>query len=110
MQGTCDKEQCALWGLTGGHCPNYVESWWQPGEKGAQPVLVADCAPRRTFLMIQDLHQRLVGVQKAQEEQRNAFDRTGNAMARLVMRLRPLPANVLEVQALTADGQEEEGA
>ena len=73
MENTCDYKECKLFDLLGGkpeQCPNYQESWWTPEGKG-KPVLIKDCAPRRTFLMIQDLSNRLVGVQKAQEEQRN---------------------------------------
>lgn len=51
-------------------CFNFQESWWTPEGKG-KPVLVKDCAPRRTFLMVQDLSNRLVGVQKASEQSRN---------------------------------------
>jgi len=73
MENTCNYKECKLFDLLGGkpeQCPNYQESWWTPEGKG-KPVLIKDCAPRRTFLMIQDLSNRLVGVQKAQEEQRN---------------------------------------
>ena len=73
MEDTCNYKECKLFDLLGGkpeQCPNYQESWWTPEGKG-KPVLIKDCAPRRTFLMIQDLSNRLVGVQKAQEEQRN---------------------------------------
>lgn len=73
MENTCNPENCKLFNLLGGtpeQCPNYQESWWTPEGKG-KPILVKDCSPRRTFLMIQDLHNRLIGVQKAQEEQRN---------------------------------------
>jgi len=73
MENTCNYKECKLFDLLGGkpeQCPNYQESWWTPEGKG-KPILIKDCSPRRTFLMIQDLHNRLVGVQKAQEEQRN---------------------------------------
>ena len=73
MENTCNPENCKLFDLLGGtpeQCCNYQESWWTPEGKG-KPVCIKDCAPRRTFLMVQDLHNRLIGVQKAQEEQRN---------------------------------------
>ena len=73
MENTCNYKECKLFDLLGGkpeQCPNYQESWWTPEGKG-EPVLVKDCAPRRMFLMISDLHNRMTGVQKAQEEQRN---------------------------------------
>lgn len=73
MENTCNYEECKLFELLGGNpeqCPNYQESWWQPDGNG-QPVLVKDCSPRRTLLMIQSLYARLEGVQKVQEQQRN---------------------------------------
>ena len=51
-------------------CFNYKESWWTPDNKG-KPILVKDCSPTRIFLMVSDLHNRLVGVQQAQEKQRD---------------------------------------
>jgi len=72
MENTCIKEKCPLWQLLDGKCPNYIESWWQPSPLSpGPPVLVQDCAPKRTLIMIQDLSNRLVGVQKSQEEARN---------------------------------------
>lgn len=54
-------------------CPNYVESFWV-NAKDNQPQLIRDCAPKRTFMMVQDLHNRLTGVQEAQEQQRNELN------------------------------------
>ncbi len=73
MENTCNYKECKLFDLLGGspeQCPNYMESWWRPSNDN-KPILVRDCAPRRTLLMIQDLSNRLVGVQKSQEEQRD---------------------------------------
>lgn len=81
MKGTCEtidphtgKSICGMADLFGvKKCPNYIETWWTPNKIGgeSQPVLVCDCAPKRTLMMIQDLHNRLVGVEKAQEDLRN---------------------------------------
>lgn len=72
MEGTCRKEKCKMWQLYGEDCPNYIESWWSPPPTiPGPPVLVADCAPRRTMLMMQEISNRLLGVEKSQEEARN---------------------------------------
>jgi hypothetical protein len=81
MKGTCEpidphtgQSTCGMADLFGvKKCPNYIETWWTPNKIGgeSQPTLVCDCAPKRTLMMIQDLHNRLVGVEKAQEELRN---------------------------------------
>lgn len=73
MEDTCRKGECPMWKKFKDKCPNYIESWWQPKQPGGdgQPLLVHDCAPRRTFLLIQDLSNRLIGVEKSNEQQRN---------------------------------------
>ncbi len=73
MENTCNYKECKLFDLLGGEpeqCPNFMESWWRPSNNGT-PILIKDCAQKRIFLMIQDLSNRLVGVQKSQEEQRD---------------------------------------
>jgi len=73
MEGTCKSESCKLFDLLGGtieQCPNFVQSMWTPKE-GGQPVLVKDCAPIRTMLMVQQLMNQQIGLQQAQEQQRN---------------------------------------
>lgn len=69
MEGTCSKD-CPLWKKYKEKCPNYIEAWWKP-DNGNEPKLIKDCAPKRTFLMIQELHNRLISLQQAQEQQRN---------------------------------------
>jgi hypothetical protein len=69
MENTCN-EKCHLWKKYGINCPNYIESWWTFEDK-KKPILIKDCAPKRTFLMIQELYNRLVGLQQASEQQRN---------------------------------------
>lgn len=73
MENTCNYEECEFGKLLFDkpeHCVNYVESWWTPQNDG-NPILIKDCSHKRLFLMVQDLSNRLVGVQKSQEEQRN---------------------------------------
>jgi hypothetical protein len=74
MEETCKPEGCGMAELFGrSKCPNYIETWWKPQKVGGnnKPVLVCDCAPKRTLLMIQDLHNRMIGVEQSQEELRN---------------------------------------
>ena len=72
MQGTCNEKGCKLFDLIGGtpeQCPNFVQTMWQ--SQDSQPILVKDCAPKRTMIMMQEIHNRLVGLQQASEQQRN---------------------------------------
>jgi hypothetical protein len=72
LEDTCIKEKCLLWGLTDKNCPNFIESWWKPGGiTSSPPKLVCDCAPKRTFMMIQELCNRLIGVEQTQEKMMN---------------------------------------
>lgn len=70
VQDTCTKDKCPAY--ANGTCPMLVESWWTPpATESGPPVLVVDCAPKRTMLMVQDLSNRMLGVEKSQEEMRN---------------------------------------
>ena len=68
MKDTCEPDKCPFAKEYGQEaCPNYIECWWQ--EDGMnKPELLKDCAPKRILLMMQDLHNRLVGVQTQQAE------------------------------------------
>jgi hypothetical protein len=70
MESTCSKEKCLMWNLFDGKCPNHMENWFTE-DSMKKPVLFEDCAPKRTLIMVQDLHNRLIGVQKSQEQLRN---------------------------------------
>ena len=70
MEDTCRKEKCLLWDTFDGNCPNMVESFWEKPMSG-EKKLITDCAPKRTMLMIQELYNRLTGIQKAMEGVRN---------------------------------------
>jgi len=50
-------------------CPNYIEGWWKPLE--GEPEMFKDCAPKRTHIMVQDLYNRLIGLQQTAEQERN---------------------------------------
>lgn len=53
-------------------CFNNVQSFWLNPATGIKED-VNDCAPKRTLLMVMDLSNRLTGVQKSQEQQRNVL-------------------------------------
>lgn len=72
MEGTCHFEKCIFakeFFKEARECFNFKETWWKPYE--GEPILVADCAPIRTMIMVQQLSDRLVGVERSQEEMRN---------------------------------------
>lgn len=55
-------------------CFNFIEGWWTPQGK-KEPMIVKDCTPKRTFLMIQDLFNRLIGLQQSQDQMRNEYSK-----------------------------------
>lgn len=86
MKNTCDYGNCKFAQNlfdSPEECFNYIESWWTPSD-GGQPILIKDCIPKRQFLMIQDLHNRLIGVQKSQEEQRNESIKMKESMIKFI--------------------------
>ena len=69
---TCKKEKCFWWEMNKADCPNYYTNTFYPID--GEPYQIADCAPVRTMLMIKELHGRLIGTQKAFEQQRNNME------------------------------------
>lgn len=51
-------------------CPNFIETWWVPGDD-SQPVKLEDCAPKRLVLQQQLLQARFDIVMTALVESRN---------------------------------------
>ena len=70
MENTCSKD-CPLWKKYKEKCPNFIQTTWKD-DKGNMKI-INDCSPKRTMLMIQELYNRIIGVEKAQEQQRNEF-------------------------------------
>jgi len=84
MEDTCEFKNCKRHDLLGGEpsqCPQYIESWWTP-EGDGKPILVKDCSTKRLFLMVQELHNRLIGVQKSNEQNRNAMIQFAQAISK----------------------------
>jgi len=85
MEDTCVGEKCWLYllvkeflGVTAPdvkECPFYVEMIWTQvpiGTKVDSAKVVKDCSNRRGLLtLLEDIHPRLTGVQKSNEEMRN---------------------------------------
>lgn len=51
-------------------CPDYIELTWQTDS--GQAKVTHDCVRRRSLLMMMNWDQRLLGVQQAAEQERNA--------------------------------------
>ncbi len=106
MENTCNTG-CKLWKKYKESCPNYMETFWKKDEK-AESILIKDCAPKRTFLMIQELYSRLIGVQQAEEEQRDASNKVMGVVqtitTQLAARMIAQDPNVIELLPEQAGG------
>ncbi len=88
MENTCKEKECWFYllikDLAGEksevldfkNCPFYIEMMFTPtpiGGKVESAKLVKDCSNKRSLLMLlEDVYPRLAGVQKSNEEMRNA--------------------------------------
>jgi len=84
MKDTCLCEKCPLWKKyysrkNGQCCPNYIETSWTSREDN-QPVLIKDCAPKRSVLMMMDMQNRLFGTQQAAEQARNKSEKVSQEL------------------------------
>ena len=105
MKNTCEPKTCKLYELLGGtpeQCPNFIESWWKPLE--GDPVLIQDCSPKRILLVHQELFNRVIGLQKAQEEQRNESVKVLQSIFRLTQSL----SHIVDVKKQIVEGEYKE--
>ena len=88
MESTCKGKECWFYllirdlsgekseSLDFQNCPFYVEMMFTPtpiGGKVETAKIVKDCSNKRSLLMLlEDVYPRLAGVQKSNEEMRNA--------------------------------------
>lgn len=88
MENTCRSKECWFYllikDLAGEksevldfkNCPFYIEMMFTPtpiGGKVESAKLIKDCSNKRSLLMLlEDVYPRLAGVQKSNEEMRNA--------------------------------------
>jgi len=59
-QDTCTKEKCPFWIRYKDQCPNYVEGLWKTNE--GDTYATADCAPKRTMILTQQLYDFMFGM------------------------------------------------
>ena len=82
MEDTCKKPDCHLWKKYGEKCPNYYRTGWREKDS-SQEIIVHDCSPVRTMLMLQDISNRLIGVQQAGEQTRNVIFELGQIASQM---------------------------
>ena len=63
-------ENCPFKKMGFDQCPNYIETLWHQKDE-SQPVIVKDCAPKRTLLMLQELYGRIFALQQQVSQTEN---------------------------------------
>jgi hypothetical protein len=70
------------------NCPFYQEMIFTPtpiGGKVESAKTIKDCANKRSLLiLLEEVYPRLLGVQKSNEEMRNSYDNSSQAMMKFV--------------------------
>ena len=69
LKDTCTQE-CKFWKKYKKGCPFFIETAWEDDKK--RPYFLNDCTQKRSILMQQEMIIRLVALQKASEQERNA--------------------------------------
>lgn len=93
MKDTACKD-CPFLKMGFPECPNYIETlWYQEGE--VQPVIVKDCAPKRSLLMLHELHGRVFGCQKQINQAENEIVNIRGSVNKLYDGIRYMEENRL---------------
>jgi len=92
MEDTCRGKNCWFYQVVGQlqakaiepdfqDCPFYIETIWNPPDKGSQVRTTKDCSCKRVVFSLHELAlPQLKAVQKAEEESRNKFDQYAESM------------------------------
>jgi hypothetical protein len=85
LKHTC-KVTCKFWKKYKHDCPFYLETVWRPPADATNgtPVVIKDCAPKRSVLLQMASNNALLGLQQANEEYRNRQEDTGKGLAALL--------------------------
>ncbi|MCW7076424.1 MAG: hypothetical protein OCU18_03920 [Candidatus Syntrophoarchaeum sp.] len=92
MNDTCTKE-CENWKKRK-KCPNYLITAWTNEETG-ETKSIEDCAPKRNLFLLQELTSRVIGMQKALEQQRNVNSDLTIALASAVSFANRQPGKIM---------------
>ncbi len=93
MEDTACKD-CPFKKMGFSECPNYIETLWHV-EGNPQPKIVKDCAPKRSLLMIQELHNRNFALQKQISQQEGSIEKCSGDLNKLFEAVRYMEENYL---------------
>jgi hypothetical protein len=102
MEHTCNQDKCKLFDLLGGtveQCPNYVEGWWQPDGENV-PILIKDCAPKRSLLLMQNVYNQMINVQQSNEQQRNEATNVTQALAAILIKAQQINFKAQQIKEI----------
>jgi hypothetical protein len=114
MENTCTFPDCKFWKTFSDNpeeCPHFQYGRWVSEDKKIEKQ-IKECAPISTRLAIMDLYNRMIGIQQAQEQQRNNVDRLANLTCAIVERMAEYPAlhamgvNTRNIKEITENSSE----
>ena len=77
-EATCIGEKCPNYCPNcKENCPNYIETVWI-NEQNSKPIILEDCAPKRTIFMLMEMHNHLMGFKQYACETRNILQKLNN--------------------------------
>lgn len=94
---TC-HDKCPFWKKYKENCPHFLKTTWTPHDSAGTPVIMNDCAPKRSVLMQMELTNRVLGLQHDVEEERNAL----HANLMVLAQMAQAPIDVPKIEVLDA--------
>ncbi len=105
---TCQKS-CVYYKKYKENCPHFIQTMWGD-TKSVQPKIINDCAPKRAVILQIDAFNRMLGLQKAHEQERNLQHGMLKVMAEVAQIDSVLPlidaipdAEILKIEASDED-------
>jgi hypothetical protein len=77
----------------GNNCPFYMQTTWLD-EKSGQPKICNDCAPKRSLMLQVEDFNRMQGLQRAFDEQRNKTAINTDIIVQMAMRFNTMVKEV----------------
>ncbi|MES2409031.1 MAG: hypothetical protein V4509_01880 [Patescibacteria group bacterium] len=75
-------ENCPFKKMGFEQCPNYIETLWHQKDE-SQPVIIKDCAPKRSLLMVQELYNRTFALQQQINQSETEMGQMRGAITKL---------------------------
>ena len=95
---TCNWGDCYFSTLfdSQSQCPYFHKLHWMPMD-GGSVYTTNDCSAKKTMMMVQELFTRLIGVQKASEQERNVVHSLVSELSSVIAIIQENPAASVQI-------------